>query len=95
MKSLLDYTLRELKDISDIIDELVDKIDEIESSKEEIVIAPTCNGKGTECCKTCKWYNKGMKNMAYCACPPNEEILKKKEMPNPKKHVCEKYEGGN
>lgn len=51
-----------------------------------------CGGAGhTQNCKTCKWYNKKVPNMSYCA-KPTDKMLKG-EIPNPKEYKCEKYEG--
>lgn len=44
---------------------------------------PCSNDK--ECCKNCKWYNKGIKNMVYCAVNPDISNT------NPKETKCEKY----
>lgn len=51
-----------------------------------------CAGAGqSENCKTCKWYNKKVPNMAYCA-KPTDDILNG-DIPNPKEYKCDKYEG--
>ena len=83
MKNLLDYTLRELKDISISIDELYNKVSQITIEEKQ----KPCGKHNKECCKNCKWYNKGVKNMAYCAVNPDVSSV------NPKEEKCEKYEG--
>lgn len=54
-----------------------------------------CSGSGkTKNCKTCKWYNKKVPNMAYCA-KPTDEIINEEFVPNPKQYSCDNFEGRN
>lgn len=50
----------------------------------DMIIKSDCGAK-KECCNNCKWYNKGIKNMAYCAISPEAKQ-------NPAEDICDKYE---
>lgn len=65
----------------------------IDKATATVYVTRECEGKDKDCCKTCKWFNKGLKNMAYCAQPSNE-VLTGNKKPNPDKHVCDKFEEG-
>ena len=81
MKNLMDCTLRELYELSILTEALVDKVKDISIDE---MLAPSC-GVEKECCRNCKWYNKGIKNMAYCA-------MNTESKSNPNEDICDKYE---
>ena len=83
MKNLMNCTLRELFELAIATESLVNKVKNIEIGDELETLS--CVEHRKQCCDNCKWYNKGIKNMAYCA-------MNSEDKTNPKEDICDKYE---